>query len=117
MCGPVRVNFNGLLGQRPSAFPGGGQVKCTRTERGDNDSRRTRAEFHAWRPLERHPFGKTDVAAYAFHRSHKIFNHSIGFRVIDVKAIKLAVADEIDPGMLLRRNNDARGVDQRLLGG
>ena len=36
--------------------------------------------------------------------------------MIDVEAIQLAVADEIDAGLLLRVDHDARGVDQRLLG-
>ena len=37
--------------------------------------------------------------------------------MIHVETIEFAVADEINPGFLLRRNNHARGVGQRLLGG
>ena len=36
--------------------------------------------------------------------------------MIDVEAVEFAVADEIDAGLLLRVDDDARRVDQRLLG-
>jgi hypothetical protein len=37
--------------------------------------------------------------------------------MVDVEAVELAVADDVDAGGLLRRDDDAGGVDQRLLDG
>ena len=37
--------------------------------------------------------------------------------MVHVEAIELAVADEIDAGLFLRVDDDARCVDHRLLGG
>jgi hypothetical protein len=35
--------------------------------------------------------------------------------MVDVEAIELAVAHEVDAGLLLPMEHDARGVDERLL--
>ena len=37
--------------------------------------------------------------------------------MVDVEAVQLAVADQVDAGLLLRVDDDARRVGQRLLGG
>ena len=37
--------------------------------------------------------------------------------MVDVEAVELAVADQVDAGLLLRVDDDPRGVDQRLLRG
>ena len=52
--------------------------------------------------LKVQPLGKTDLAPHARHRPHEVFDHAVGLGMVDVEAIKLAVADEIDAGLLLR---------------
>ena len=36
--------------------------------------------------------------------------------MVDVEAVQLAVAHQVDAGLLLRVEHDAHGVDERLLG-
>jgi hypothetical protein len=53
----------------------------------------------------------------AVHRPHEVLDHAVGLGVVDVEPVQLAVADDVDAGLLLRVDDHARRVDQRLFGG
>src|SRR6185312_896821 len=105
-----------LRGQRPGARKGGRQIERARADRAFDHRRRSGAEVMRLRLLEGEPFGEPDLAPHAGHWPHEILDHAVSLGVIDVEAIKLAVADQIDAGHLLGVDDDPRGVDQRLLG-
>jgi len=103
--------------ERPGARAGDRQVERAGADRAFDHAGRTRAEAHARGLGVVEPLGETDLGADARHRPHEVFDHAVGFGVIEVEAIQLAVADDVDPGLLLCRDHHARRVDQRLLRG
>ena len=50
-------------------------------------------------------------------RPNEIFDHAVRLGVIDIEAIELAVADEIDAGLLLGGDDHPRRIDDGLSGG
>ena len=50
-------------------------------------------------------------------RPHEILDHAVGLRMVDVEAVELAVADQVEAGLLLGMDDDAHGVGERLLRG
>ena len=91
------------------------EIQRSRADRPFDHSRRARAEAHARAARVIEPFGEADVGAHAGHRPHEVLDHAVGLGMIDVEAVELAVAHEVDAGALLRRDHHARRIDQRLL--
>ncbi len=58
-----------------------------------------------------------DGTGDAGHRTDEVFDHPVRVRVVDVEPVELAVGREIDPRLPLDVEDDARGVDDRLLAG
>ena len=47
----------------------------------------------------------------------EVFDHAVRVGMIDVEAVKLAIRRQVDARLALQIENDARGVDERLLAG
>ena len=115
MCGPVSVNLNGRDAQPPAARASVRQIERAGSDRAFHHRRRPGAEAHAALRAIGDQFIEGDGGAHARHRPHEIFDHPVGLRMIDVEAREFAIAHEIDAGLLLGVDHDARRVDQRLL--
>ena len=115
MCGPVSVNLNGFDGEPPAARAGVRQIERAGADRTFHHRRRPGAEAHAALRAIGDQFVEGDGGAHPRHRPHEIFDHPVGLGMIDVEARKFAVAHEIDAGLLLGVDHDARRVDQGLL--
>ena len=57
-----------------------------------------------------------DPGADAAKPVHEVLDHPVGVGMVDVEPIQLAVGGEIDAGLPLEIEDDARGIDQGLLG-
>ena len=117
MCGPVSVNFSGFVASAFARAQAAGRSSEPGPTGAIDHAGRPPAKFHAGDCLNASHSARPISLRTPGHRPHEIFDHAVGLGMIDVEPIELAVADEIDPGLLLRLNNDARRVDQRLLGG
>ena len=58
-----------------------------------------------------------DLAVDAGHGTDEILDHAVRVGVVDVETVELAVGREVDAGLGLDVEHDARGVDDGLLGG
>jgi hypothetical protein len=101
MCGPVSVNLNGRSG----------------ADRPFHHARRPGAEARRFALGIVDPLREADLRAHAGHRPHEILDHAVGLRVVDVEAVQLAVAHQVDAGLFLRIDDHAHRVGERLLGG
>ena len=115
MCGPVRVNLSGFEASDLARAQARGRSSVPPADGAIDDARRAGAEAHARLLAERLDLGEGELRADPRHRLDEILDHAVGLGVINVEAVELAVADEVDAGPLLRREDDARGVDHRLL--
>ena len=107
--------FEWLGRERFCPRAGVGQVERAAAERSHDDPGRTPAKPHAGRAAVLLELLEADRGPHSRHRPHEILDHTVGLGMIGVEAIELAVAHEIDPGALLHVEDDARGIDQRLL--
>ena len=57
------------------------------------------------------------LGAYAGHRAEEVFDHPVGIGMIDVEAIEFAIGGQIDARLALRVEDDAGGIEPRLLAG
>jgi hypothetical protein len=62
--------------------------------------------LHARRILEIEPVREANLLAHSCHGSDEILNHPVRLWMIDIKAVELAVADEVDPGLFLRADDN-----------
>ena len=92
------------------------QIERAGPDRALDHGRRTRAEFRCRLIAIDDQFLERHARAHAGHRLYEILDHPVGLGMVHVEAVELAVADEIDAGLLLRVDDDARRVDHRLLG-
>ena len=92
------------------------QIERAGADRPVDHRRRTRAKSHAALRAIVDEFIEPDRRANARHRAHEIFDHAVCLGMIEVEARQFAVADDVDAGLFLGVNDDARGIDQRLFG-
>ena len=98
--------------QRVGARRRVGQIESAVADRAVDDARRLGAKAHAGLAAVGDNLLERDFRANARHGLHEIFDHAVGFGMIDVEAVEFAVAHHIDAGCLLGRNHRAGGVDQ-----
>ena len=104
---------------RQRVRPCGGvrQVESAVADWALDHARRLGAKSHAGLVAIGDYFFKGNLRANAGHGMHEVLDHAVGFRVIDIEAVKLAIAHHIDPGGFLRCDDDASGVAQCLCAG
>jgi len=106
MCGPVTVNLKVLVASADARWQASGRV---------DHARRPGAKAHAGQRPVGHDLVEGHLVAHALHRPHEVLDHPVGLGMVEVEAVELAVADDIDAGGLLRGDDDAGRVDQALL--
>ena len=117
MCGPVSVNFNGRVASAFARAQAAGRSSVPGPIGASTTPGGRAAEFAIRRACLNASHSASPISLRTpGHRPHEILDHAVGLGMIDVEAIKLAVAHQIDPGLLLGVDHDARRVDQRLLG-
>ena len=109
--------FQRFGGQPHGAAAGFRQVKRTAGDRTVNNARRAAAEAHARLAAVIQQFLERHLGTDAAHGPGEVLDHPVGFGMVDVEAVKLAVAHHVDAGLLLGVQHDPRGIDQPLLGG
>lgn len=95
----------------------GEEVERAFAEGGLDDAGGFGAEAHGRVAFELLGGGAADGAGDARHRADKVFNHTVGVRMIDVEAVEFAVGGEIDAGVALDVEDNAGGVDDGELAG
>jgi hypothetical protein len=103
-------------GKAAGARAGDRQVERSRFDRAGHHARRASAKAHARGFCILEPLRKADVAADAGHRPGEVLDHPVRLGMVRIEAVQLAVAHQIDPRLLLRREDDARCIGKRLLG-
>ena len=93
-------------------LPAGGQVQFAFADGAFDHAGRLRAEAHALLGAKIGYILTAHFARDAGHRPHEIFDHPVRLGVVDVKAGQLAVGDHVQPGQLLRLEDDENGVAQ-----
>ena len=106
--------LKGTAGDGRGALAIGEKIERAFAEGAGDDAGRLAAEAH--RMMARKFFGDraADDGRDAGHRSDEILDHAVGVGVIDVEAVELAVGGEIDAGLALEIEDDARGVEHGL---
>src|SRR6266487_4629967 len=66
---------------------------------------------------ERFPIASSQAGTHAGHRRQEVFDHPVGVGVVGIEAIDLAFGGEVDSGLTLDIEDDARRIDSRLLTG
>ena len=94
----------------------GQQVEGAFAEGAGDNASGLAAETHRVMAGEFFGDGAADLAVDAGHGTNEVFDHAIGVGVVDVEAVELAVGGQVDAGLVLDVENDARGVDDGLLG-
>ena len=75
------------------------------------------AELHGAFAGEALVIAAPHLGAYAGHRTEEVFDHAVGIGMIDVEAIEFAIGGQIDARLALRVEDDAGGIEPRLLAG
>jgi hypothetical protein len=112
MCGPVTVNLNVLVASARARWQASGRSSVPLAT---GPSTTPGAKAHPGQRAIGQHLVERHLVAHALHRPDEVLDHPVGFGMVDIEAVKLAVADDIDAGLLLGRDDDPGGVDQRLL--
>ena len=75
------------------------------------------AELHGALAGEALVIAAPHLGAYAGHGADEVLDHAVGIGMIDVEAVEFAVGGQVDARLALRVEDDARGVEARLLAG
>ena len=75
------------------------------------------AELHGALAGEALVIAAPHLGAYAGHRAEEVFDHAVGIGMIDVEAIEFAIGGQIDARLALGVEDDAGGIEARLLAG
>jgi hypothetical protein len=65
-------------------------------------------------PRESLVIAAAGVCADAGHWAHEVIDHSVGIGMIDVEAVEFAIGRQVDRGLALDVEYDARGIETRL---
>ena len=57
------------------------------------------------------------LGPHARHRTDEVLDHAVGIGMIHVEAVEFAIGGQVDAGLPLDVEDDARGVQTRLLAG
>ena len=93
----------------------GQEIQASLANRRLHGTSRPAAEIHRSQRGKCIPIRLAQPRFDSGHRSHKVIDHAIGVGMIDVEAIELAIGRQIDPGLPLNVENDARCVAPRLV--
>ena len=104
-------------GDAGGEFAIGQQVERAFAERLLDDARGLAAELHGALAGEALVIAAAHLGADAGHGADEVFDHAVGIGMIDVEAIEFAVGGQIDARLALRVEDDARGIEARLLAG
>jgi hypothetical protein len=99
-----------------SPAAGLGQIEQSRVDWPIDYGRRPRAKTHATPSSVFDQFFEGYSGANTTHWPNEILDHSVRFGVIDVEAIQLAVANQINARVLLNLQDYACCICQRLFG-
>jgi len=119
LCQHVRAGegeFQRPPGQHAGLATGVGQIQGAAAQCGFDHAGRAAAKPHAGLAAVGHEFVERDLGADTGHRSDEILDHPVGLGMVDVEAVELAVADQVDVGAFLGMQHHPGGVDQGLFG-
>jgi hypothetical protein len=108
--------LEGPAGQRRCPLAGAGQVERAAADRAVDDAGRPGAKAHPRHRPVGHDLVEAHGVADAGHGPDEVLDHPVGLGMVEVEAVELAVADDVDARRFLGGDDDARGVDQSLLG-
>ena len=94
-----------------------GEVQDAFGDRGGDDGGGFIAPAHFFFGAEGGGVAAADFAADAAEFVDEVFDHPVGVGMIDVEAVEFAISGEVDAGLALKIEDDARGVDERLFAG
>ena len=107
--------LEGVPGQRLGPCAGQGQVQAAAADGAHHRAGRPGAELHAGARAVGDQVIEGETLRDPVHGPHEVLDHPVGLGVIDVEAVKLAVAHHIHACLLLRADHHPRGVHQGLL--
>ena len=91
----------------------GGQVEDAIADFVRDDARGGGAEAHSLVGPERFDVADRVAGLDARHTGHEVVDHAVGLGVAGVETVQLSVGDKVDPGKLLRLENNGNGVAER----
>ena len=114
--GAGQREFERAAGERRGARAIIRQVQRSFPDRPHHHARGLAAETHFRFGAERRRIRAAGLGPDAAEPVHEVVDHPVGFGMVDIEAVQLAVAYHVDTGLFLRVDDDPRRVHQRLLG-
>ncbi len=100
---------------RRREFAIGQQVERPFTQRPFDNPRGFAPELHRAFTRELLVVAAADLGAHPRHGAHEVIDHAVGVGMIDIEAVEFAIRGQVDSGLPLNVEDDARGVEARLL--